>query len=112
MNNNISDDFIDYISPLVGRNGIISQRELAYMVGCTEVSISRYLNKERNIPFDIIIKICNTLNVDSIWILKYFNNNDLFNRISNLSNESIDKLWDYINYLEYQEKNNKLVRKK
>ena len=47
----------------------ISQRELSEKVGCTEVSISRYISGERVPKGTIVVKIANALGVSTDYLL-------------------------------------------
>ena len=52
---------------LVIRN--MKQREFAKKIGVTEVTISRYINNERQPNADMIILICRALGISSDWLL-------------------------------------------
>lgn len=80
----------------------ISQKELAELVGTTEVTISRYVNDTRSIKIEYIIKICNALQISSDWLLGIKvkkNRNDIYdNKTLNkirMSNEIIDIVKKY-----------------
>lgn len=47
----------------------MKQKEFAEKIGVTEVTISRYINNERQPNADMIILICRALGVSSDWLL-------------------------------------------
>lgn len=47
----------------------MSQRELAKLIGITEVTMSRYINGERIPNITILTMICKVLNISADWLL-------------------------------------------
>lgn len=113
---NVNEKFIKYLKTIVGKNKKISQRELANKIGYTEVSISRYLNEERTMSMDAVIKICNALNIDVIEFISfyelYFTNDEYISRFNKLSDENKIKTIEYMDYLQYKDKNEKKLELK
>lgn len=52
---------------LILRN--MTQREFAKKIGITECAISRYIQNERKPNYEILVKICKTLNISADWLL-------------------------------------------
>ena len=112
----VNEKFIKYLKTIIGKNKIISQRELAARIGYTEVSISRYLNNERTMSMDAVIKICNALNIDVIEFISfygsYFSNDEFISRFNVLSDENKLKTIEYMEYLQYKDINAKKIELK
>lgn len=47
----------------------MTQKELAQKIGVTEASMCRYCNNERDPKAKTVVKICQTLNISSDWLL-------------------------------------------
>lgn len=69
----------------------MSQRELSEIVGCTEVSISRYISEERNPRSDLLAKIADALGVSMEYLAGTKNNEDESNKSVKELKESIIK---------------------
>ena len=112
----VNEKFIKYLKTIIRKNKIISQRELAARIGYTEVSISRYLNNERTMSMDAVIKICNALNIDVIEFISfygsYFSNDEFISRFNVLSDENKLKTIEYMEYLQYKDINAKKIELK
>ena len=116
-----NDKFIKYIKSYLDNNSM-TQGDLAKEIGYTDVTLSRYLNYERDIPFDAIIKICNALNIDLLRFLTFYDDMfayeseiRIFERISKLNPEHKREALSYIGYLlfqQYKDENNKRKDKK
>lgn len=122
-------NFISYINTIVGKGSdkIITQDALSKEIGCTPVSLNRYLNKQREIPADIIFKIKKTLNISDELFMNLYQEfslkeelqiNNIDSNFKKLSDENKIKLIEYMEYLLFQQcnevdkKNNKMVKEK
>ena len=65
---NTGDVFCDRLRTLIKSIGI-SQRELAKKIGCTEVTISRYITGERVPSATVVVKIANALSVSVDYLI-------------------------------------------
>ena len=65
---NTGDVFCDRLRTLIKSMGI-SQRELAKKIGCTEVTISRYITGERVPSATVVVKIANVLGVSVDYLI-------------------------------------------
>lgn len=118
-NREMSKKFIGHLKQIVGHGNdkIMTQSELAQKIGYTEASVSRYLNNERSLSIDAAIKICNALKISKTEFINFYSHlfekkDNLINRFDNLSLENQKKVIEYVEFLEYQEKNKKLELKK
>lgn len=95
---NINYNFINYLNTVVGEGSdkIITQDALAKKIGCTSVSLNRYLNYQREIPADIIFKIKKTLNITDKFFMNLYQDfslkeddkiNNIELKIKNLNNK-------------------------
>ncbi len=110
------DNVINYLNTVVGKGSdkIITQDALAKKIGCTPVSLNRYLNYQREMPVDIIFKIKKALNITDEFFMNLYQDfslkednkiNNIELKIKNLSNKNKIKLLDYIEYLIFQQCN-------
>ena len=65
---NTGDVFCDRLRTLIKSMGI-SQRELAKKIGCTEVTISRYITGERVPSATVVVKIANVFGVSVDYLI-------------------------------------------
>lgn len=113
---------IDRINELVGaeHGKIMSQRDLALILGCSNSSVARWLRGESTLSIETASKICDILGLDKSTYLDY---DELFSNVlestsfSKLNDENKQKVYEYIEYLVFlQNKENKqdvtLSRKK
>ena len=56
------------IKPILEKQGM-TQRDLAYKIGVTEVSISRYISGERMPKANIVVYIADALNTTTDYLL-------------------------------------------
>lgn len=111
----INENFIKYLNSVVGgeKEKLITQESFSKMVGCTAVSMSRYLSKQREIPVDILFKMKKSLNISDDKFMSFYseysigNSSEVVERFNHLTDESKEKLLDYMNYLEYSENRSK-----
>lgn len=115
----INKKFIKYINLLLKKQKI-TQDELSKKVGCTYVSMSRYLNGQRQIPVNILFEIKKELNISddvfmtffSDYSIKWYSDN-LKEKIESLTEDNKIKIIDYIDYLLYsQNREKKKIYKK
>lgn len=78
----------------------ITEKNLSDMIGCSPSLLKKYLNDEEEIPVIITNNIKKVLNINNKEIISI---NDRFN---NLSKVNQNKVLEYIEFLEYKEKNN------
>lgn len=78
----------------------ITEKNLSDMIGCSHSLLKKYLNEEEEIPVIITNNIKKVLNINNKEIISI---NDRFN---NLSKVNQNKVLEYIEFLEYKEKNN------
>lgn len=108
----INDSFIDYVNSIVGgeTEKKLTQDSLSKTVGCSAVSMSRYLNNQREIPVETLFKIKRALNISDYNFMSFYQaysikENKIEERFRNLTDENKEKLLDYMSYLEYKENN-------
>lgn len=95
---------IERLNEIIGAepNKVISQRELALLLGCSNSTVARWLRGESTLNIETAAKICNILGLDKNEFLDY---GDLFsdvlesNIFSKLSDENKQKVYEYIDYL-------------
>ena len=101
---------IEYLNTIIGsgKDKTMSQRELAKCLGCSNSTVSRWLDGECPLSIDIAIKICDILNIDKKEFLDdiiLIDDSLLKTRFLNLSEENKRKVIEYIEFLLYQENN-------
>lgn len=110
---------VNYLNTIIGEDptNIISQRKLAKLLGVSNVTVCRWLNRKRNIKLEDAIKICNVLGLEKEEFLdesvqEYVQpKSPLEERISKLSKENQEKVFEYIDYLIYQEEHYEQTRR-
>lgn len=110
---------INHLNIIIGEDStcIMSQRELAKLLGISNVTVCRWINKERNIKLEDAIKVCNILGLNKEEYLDksvhgYIQfKSPLEERISKLSKENQEKVFEYIDYLIYQEEHYEQTRR-
>ena len=84
----------------------ITQKRLSDMIGCSETLLNKWLNEVEEIPVMISNSIIKVLDIDNIEKIKF--SNDLSNKFNKLSDESKNKVLEYIEFLHNNEKKLKL----
>ena len=84
----------------------ITEEKLAHMIGCSEVSLNKWLSEKEEMPVMIYKKKKKTLNIMKSEDEK--NLKDLADRFSKLSDENKNKVLEYIEFLQYSENKLKL----
>ena len=110
---------INYLNTIIGddSNCIMSQRELAKRLSISNVTVCRWLNRERNIKLEDVIKVCHFLNLKKEEYLdksvhEYVQSTSPpEERIIKLSKENQTKVLEYIDYLIYQEEHYEQTRR-
>lgn len=110
---------VNYLNTIIGEDptNIISQRKLAKLLGVSNVTVCRWLNRKRNIKLEDAIKICNVLGLEKEEFLDESvqgyvqSKSPIEERISKLSKENQEKVFEYIDYLIYQEGYNEQTRR-
>lgn len=91
-----------------GKDKIMSQRELAKYLGCSNSTVGRWLRGENPLSIDTAIKICDILNLDKNEFLEdilLVDDLNLKTRFMSLTEENRQKVIEYIDFLLYQDKN-------
>ena len=72
INEEIFGELIDYLNTIIGGSNyyIMTQCELAELLGCQNSTISRWLNRQRRLTIEDAIKICDVLNLDKKYFLQ------------------------------------------
>jgi transcriptional regulator with XRE-family HTH domain len=47
----------------------MTQSEFAKKVGLTDAAVSRYIKNEREPRYQVLVKMCKTLNISADWLL-------------------------------------------
>ena len=87
----------------------ISEEKLSDMIGCSKQSLNKWLNEEEAIPVIISNNIIKVLDINSekeTSTLQQMNN-----KFNKLSDENKNKVLEYIDFLQYNEKKKKHVKK-
>ena len=103
----VNKKLIIYLNQIIGsgKDKIMSQRELANHLGCSNSTVARWLRGESSLSIDIAIKICDILNLDKNKFLGelLLDKNDIKTRFMNLSEENKTKVIEYMDFLLYQD---------
>lgn len=83
----------------------ITEKKLSDMIGCSQVLLNKWLNEEEEIPVIISNNIIKVLDINNT------NENSINDRFNKLSDENKNKVLEYIEFLEYNEKKLKLSKK-
>ena len=72
INEEIFGELIDYLNTIIGgsNNHVMTQCELAELLGCQNSTISRWLNRQRRLTIEDTIKICEVLKLDKKYFLQ------------------------------------------
>ena len=111
--NDINKNLIAYLNQVIGgtKEKIMSARDLAKLLNCSNSTVTRWLNGTSPLSLDIAIKICKILNLDILQFVDFntlLNNNDILReRFNRLNSDNKIKVIEYIDFLLYQEQNNK-----
>ena len=111
--NDINKNLIAYLNQVIGgtKEKIMSARDLAKLLNCSNSTVTRWLNGTSPLSIDIAIKICKILNLDILQFVDFntlLNNNDILReRFNRLNSDNKIKVIEYIDFLLYQEQNNK-----
>lgn len=72
INEEIFGELIDYLNTIIGgsNNYVMTQCELAELLGCQNSTISRWLNRQRRLTIEDAIKICDVLKLDKRFFLQ------------------------------------------
>ena len=111
--NDINKNLIEYLNQVIGgtKEKIMSARDLAKLLNCSNSTVTRWLNGTSPLSIDIAIKICKILNLDILQFVDFntlLNNNDILReRFNRLNSDNKIKVIEYIDFLLYQEQNNK-----
>lgn len=111
--NDINKNLIAYLNQVIGgtKEKIMSARDLAKLLNCSNSTVTRWLNGTSPLSIDIAIKICKILNLDILQFVDFntlLNNNDIIReRFNRLNSDNKIKVIEYIDFLLYQEQNNK-----
>lgn len=109
---NANDKLINYLNKVIGfgKDKIMSQRELAILLNCSNSTVSRWLKKESSLSVDVALKICDILDIDKkefLGDILLFDDSLFKTRFMNLNDDNKIKVIEYIDYLIYQENNTK-----
>lgn len=110
----VNNKLILYLNQVIGpeKDKLMSQRELAKILGCSNSTVARWLRGENTLSISIAIKICEILNLDKKEFLGniLLLDNNLQERFMGLSEENKIKVIEYIDFLIYQEQKTKKTR--
>lgn len=109
-NQTLFQDLIKYLNTIIGgsSNHMMSQRELAQLLGCSNSTVSRWLKGEIKLRIEDAVKICDVLHLDKSRFLSELYVESMCSiesKISSLSDENVMKVLKYIDYLLYKQEN-------
>ena len=117
------DKLIDKVNEIMygSEEKVMSQRKLAKLIGNTSAQICRWLNKEQGLNMETAFLLCQVFNLEPTDYFEIFDNiqisknnqeySEYNNLISQLSEENLQKVYEYINYLLYLQNQEKEARR-
>lgn len=108
INEEIFGELIDYLNTIIGgsNNHVMTQCELAELLGCQNSTISRWLNRQRRLTIEDTIKICEVLKLDKKYFLQRIFEQPILpleEKYMSLSEENKAKVEEYITFLQFQD---------
>ena len=108
INEEIFGELIDYLNTIIGgsNNHVMTQCELAELLGCQNSTISRWLNRQRRLTIEDAIKICEVLKLDKKYFLQRIFEQPILpleEKYMSLSEENKAKVEEYITFLQFQD---------